>query len=290
MPARGVAAFEKTPLAIAALPTYTCSVVATAQYRARRSIVLGPRPCDCSSFYFFLQVLSLMETHKTDSPAAESKPATAAPPQGSAMRLAVLLGILALVLGALAYDQLMAKPNCEAADSALEEFVQKTNAMPVTKEGGGIVSRADVQKHFGWGPTWVVDNPADGYTVEYYCWWGKMPLLSRQRQFITVLYKGKSRRYSSHYRSEPPKEDLPSTAPPKAPDQPADDGKAKKDEGGDENKKQPEKDASEAPPANKDAPKADADKEAQKADANKEAPKADAGKEAPAGDKANKEK
>lgn len=220
-----------------------------------------------------------METHKTDSPAAESKPATAAPPKGSATRLAVLLGILAVVLCALAYDQFIAKPKCEAADAALEEFVQKMNAMPVTSDGGGIVGRADVQKHFGWGPTWVVDKDADGYTIEYYCWWGYVPYLSRQRHFIAVLYKGKARRYSSHYRSEPQKEDLPSYVVPTGTDQPADDGKSKKEEGGGENKKQPAKDAAESVPADKDAPKVDA---------GKEAPKADAAKDAPTGEKSDK--
>jgi hypothetical protein len=106
----------------------------------------------------------------------------------------------------------MAKPNCDAANQSLEEFVQKMNAQPVTLDGGGIVGRADVQKHIGWGPTRVKDNDKDGYTIEYYCWWGYVPL---NRHFISVLYKGKSRRYAAHYQAEPPQEDLPSTVTPK---------------------------------------------------------------------------
>jgi hypothetical protein len=190
-----------------------------------------------------------METLKTETP-GQSPPAAA--PKGSAARLAILLGILAVVLGALAYDQFVAKPNCEAADKALEEFVQKTNAMPVTLDGsGGVVNQDSVRKHFGWGPTWSVDNPKDGYTIEYYCWWGYMPVLNRQRHFIAVLYKGKSRRYSAHYRSEVPPEDLPSSMLPKPSDSAGDSGEKKEGE----SKAQPgaEKDASEKAPAKSEA-------------------------------------
>jgi hypothetical protein len=158
-----------------------------------------------------------MDTPQTESPATE-KPPAAPPPKGSALRLAVLLGLLLLVLGALAYDQFVAKPHVEAADKALDEYVKNINAMPVTADGGGIVGQQEVKKFFGWGPTWVKSDDAAGYTIEYYCYWGYMPYLSRQRQFIAVVYTGKSRRYAAHYPFEPPASELPAAfkATPKA--------------------------------------------------------------------------
>jgi hypothetical protein len=204
-----------------------------------------------------------METHKAE-PHSESKAASAPPPKPSATRLAVLLGILAVVLGALAYDQFAAKPKCEAADKALEEFVQETNAKPVND--GGIVGREQVQKHFGWGPTWVVDNEPEGYTIEYYCWWGYMPYLSRQRHFIAVLYKGKSRRYAAHYRAEPEKGDLPSTTVLKE-SPPAAEAAGDKKENGEKDKTQPApaKDTDKSPADGK-TPATEADKAAAPAD------------------------
>jgi len=188
-----------------------------------------------------------METHKAEPP-SQSNAASAPPPKSSATRLAVLLGILAIVLGALAYDQIVAKPKCEAADKALEEFVQETNAKPVTD--GGIVDREQVQKHFGWGPTWVKDNDQDGYTIEYYCWWGYMPYLSRQRHFIAVLYKGKSRRYAAHYRAEPEKGDLPSATVLKESPPAAETGGDKKEDGAkDKSQPAPAKDSADKTPA-----------------------------------------
>jgi hypothetical protein len=73
-----------------------------------------------------------------------------------------------------------------------------------------LVTSADVQKELGRAPTMVVEDDEKGATVEYYCWWGNMPHLNRQRHFIAVVYVGqKPRHYSSHYREEPPAEAYP---------------------------------------------------------------------------------
>jgi len=136
---------------------------------------------------------------------------TAPPPSGSPVRLYVLLGLLAIVVGAYGYDFFVAKPACEAADKKIQEFVDARNKMGVKDKDGALVTSADIQKELGMQPTYVEKHDDDQYTVEYYCWWGKMPMLSRRRHFISVVYVGPNepRRVSSHHREEPPAEALP---------------------------------------------------------------------------------
>ena len=139
-------------------------------------------------------------------------PAPAAPPpSGSPVRLYVLLGLLAIVVGAYGYDFFVAKPACEAADKKIQEFVDARNKLGVKDKDGALVTSADIQKELGMQPTYVEKHDDEQYTVEYYCWWGKMPMLSRRRHFISVVYVGPNepRRVSSHHREEPPAEALP---------------------------------------------------------------------------------
>jgi hypothetical protein len=139
-------------------------------------------------------------------------PAPAAPPSsGSPVRLYVLLGLLAIVVGAYGYDYFVAKPACEAADKKIQEFVDARNKLGVKDKDGALVTSADIQKELGMQPTYVDRHDDEEYTVEYYCWWGKMPMLSRRRHFISVVYVGPNepRRVSSHHREEPPAEALP---------------------------------------------------------------------------------
>jgi hypothetical protein len=137
------------------------------------------------------------------------QPAAAAPPASSA-RLLILLGLLAVVVGAYAYDYFVAKPACEAADKKIQDFVDARNKESVTSREGSLVTSADIQKELGMQPTYVEKHDDKQYTVEYYCWWGKMPLLSRRRHFISIVYVGNEpRRVSSHHREEPPAEALP---------------------------------------------------------------------------------
>jgi hypothetical protein len=119
-----------------------------------------------------------------------------------------LLILLAVAVGALGYDFSSARPQCEAADKKVQEFVDTQNRKGVKE--AALVSSADIQKVIGFGPTWVEEHDDKGYTKEYYCWWGKVPLLTRRRHFIAVVYVGnKPRHYSSHYREEPPTEAYP---------------------------------------------------------------------------------
>jgi hypothetical protein len=127
----------------------------------------------------------------------------------SSLRLYILLGLLAIVVGDYGYDYFVAKPGCEAADKKIQEFVDARNKLGVKE--GALVTSTDIQKELGMQPTYVDRHDDKQYTVEYYCWWGKMPMLSKRRHFISVVYVGPSepRRVSSHHREEPPPEALP---------------------------------------------------------------------------------
>jgi hypothetical protein len=147
-----------------------------------------------------------METNKVNAPSQPSSAPTPAP--GSSARLIVLLSLLVLALGALGYDFLVAKPACEAADKKIEQFVEARNKMGV--KDSSLVSTTDIQKELGMKPTTVKENDEIGYTVEYYCWWGKLWPLNMRRHFIAVVYIGNEpRRYSAHYREDPPEEAFP---------------------------------------------------------------------------------
>ena len=66
----------------------------------------------------------------------------------------------------------------------------------------------DVSDVIGFSPTFVEEGKY--HTTEWYCWWGKIPVLSTWKRYITVVYVGEPRRFSSHYKNEkPPEEALP---------------------------------------------------------------------------------
>ncbi len=142
-------------------------------------------------------------------PPTKLAPAQAPAAPASSLRLYILLGLLAIVVGAYGYDYFVAKPGCEAADKKIQEFVDARNKLGV--KDGALVTSADIQKELGMEPTYAEPHDDKQYTVEYYCWWGKMPMLSKRRHFITVVYVGpkEPRRVSSHHREEPPPEALP---------------------------------------------------------------------------------
>jgi len=146
-----------------------------------------------------------MTTEKTTEVAA----ATPAPTKSgtSPARLAVLLTLLVIALGALAYDNLVAKPQCEEADKKIQEFVDEQNKKGV--KDGALVTPDKIHDLLKMQPTYVEKNDKDGYLIEYYCWWGKVPVINMRRHFIGVVYVGKENRFSSHHRERVPKEALP---------------------------------------------------------------------------------
>ena len=73
-----------------------------------------------------------------------------------------------------------------------------------------MVKSEDVVATIGFAPTYV--EQGKWHTTEWYCWWGKIPVLSTWKRYITVVYVGEPRRFSSHYLNEaPPEEALPGT-------------------------------------------------------------------------------
>jgi hypothetical protein len=148
----------------------------------------------------------LRGTAMADSPA--SAPAGKNPPTsgGSVVRMLVLFGILVLAVSAWYYDHSVAGPASDQKYDAILKMVDEKNAKAILD--GGIVTSKDVSDVVGFGPTYV-EQKAD-HTIEWYCWWGKIPGLSTWKRYITVIYVGEPRRFNSHYKNEPPpQESLP---------------------------------------------------------------------------------
>jgi hypothetical protein len=192
-----------------------------------------------------------MSTNKVDLPASPHSTAIApaSPPPSSPARLALLVGLLVAAIGALAYDYLVAKPGCDAAYKKIQEFVDAQNKLGV-KEGALITPDA-MHKELGMQPTWVEKHDDQNYEVEYYCWWGNVPVFNTRRHFISVVYNGKEpRHFSSHHHNEsPPDEALPVVHQPTPQSEEASPAPSSKDAGGAEGAEGTSPAAADAPAA-----------------------------------------
>lgn len=148
-----------------------------------------------------------MTTNPTDS----TRPASAAAPktESSPLRLAILCGVLLAVIAAALYDYFSARPAAIAANDKIQAFVDERNKLGV--KDGSIVTAADIHKELGMQPTSREVYEDKDYEIEYYRWWGHVPMFGQRRHFVSVVYLGKEpRRFSSHYLNEiPPDEALP---------------------------------------------------------------------------------
>jgi hypothetical protein len=149
-----------------------------------------------------------MSSNPTAQSSISTKPTSPSATPGSG-RLILLLVLLAVAIGALAYDYFSAGPGIEADDKKLEAFVDELN-----RKGAADSKRItpeEIHKILGRQPTWVDENPDEHYEVEYYCNWGVVPMLNMRRHYIAVVYVGdEPRRYNSHHKNErPPLEALP---------------------------------------------------------------------------------
>ncbi len=125
-----------------------------------------------------------------------TEPASSSPPKSSAsaVRLLVLIGLLALAIGAWYYDYAFAGPGSDSKYEEVLKMADTKNAQGV--DAGGVVMSKDVSDVIGFAPTFV--EQGEHHTTEWYCWWGKIPVLSTWKRYITVVYVGEPRRFSSH--------------------------------------------------------------------------------------------
>ena len=90
----------------------------------------------------------MAETRPAQGNSAEPTTTSAPPQKASSTRMLILLGILAIVVGAYAHDYFVATPAAKKADEDLRQLVDERNAMGV-KEGKLVVSQ-DVQDLLGY--------------------------------------------------------------------------------------------------------------------------------------------
>jgi len=158
----------------------------------------------------FSRRVNLM-SHETNP----ASPATAPPAKsGSAIRLLILLGLLAVAISMWWYDYSVAGPGSETAYLDIEALVKQRNEQGVSSgKKADLVRSEDIQALLKMKPTKTEVNP--DHTIEYYCWWGSLPWLNTYKRYITVVYVGDERRFSTHHKNErPPLESLPGYVPP----------------------------------------------------------------------------
>src|SRR5262245_45126813 len=112
-----------------------------------------------------------------DEPPDDAGPARAnepALPRPRVARVGVLLSVLVLVLAAWVYDYGWARPGVAAADSKVRKLVDDHTHRSVQEVSA--ITAADIHTAVGREPTWVDRRPEENYAVEYYCWWGRVPL------------------------------------------------------------------------------------------------------------------
>ena len=132
-------------------------------------------------------------------PATAPRPNSGSPTSGSPVRLIVLIGLLLLAVGGLAYDFFVAGPQSEKAYDDILKMYDAKNEKSISE--GGIVKSDDVKQIVGFAPTYT--QREKDHTVEWYCWWGKIPVLTTWKRYITVVY-GPSGTFVSHHKNEPP--------------------------------------------------------------------------------------
>jgi hypothetical protein len=156
---------------------------------------------DLAPSFTFIRSMSI---NPADVASASPQPTAAtAPPPSSGARLIVLLALLGLVIAAYGYDYGVARPAVDAAEKKVNDFVDASNRLGV-KEGSPVTPDA-IHKELGMQPTFVEKHPDEHYEVEYYCWWGRVPVLNLRRHYLSLVYIGdEPRRFSSHHKNEPP--------------------------------------------------------------------------------------
>lgn len=122
----------------------------------------------------------------------EHSPESAAPPKpiaenaspAATIRLAVLLALLAVAIGIVLVDTYQFKPAVEATGEKLTQAIDDRNKLSIEAAGKQpFTSPEEVQKIIGFQPT--RKETVGKHLIEYYCWWGNLPI---KRRFIAVAY------------------------------------------------------------------------------------------------------
>ena len=143
-----------------------------------------------------------MSNHATQPPAAS----------GSSPRLFVLLGILIVAIGALAYDYKIARPG---AENGYAEVMKLAELRSQSKHGDDAIGPSQVQAKLGKQPAHV--EKTDRYMIETYNWRSGALV---KAYFVKVVYIGSTNPvlYTALINEEPKDENLPSNRIPTADD------------------------------------------------------------------------
>lgn len=125
------------------------------------------------------------------------------------------LGILLLVgIGAFIADRWLMPSSVAKADEQLQRMIEHHASRPGSLDDATknqAFSSSDVSTAIGMEPTRRVEL-SEHYTLEYYCWWGSIPI---QHNYICVLYVGNGDVYRSHsVNGAIDERDLPLLSPP----------------------------------------------------------------------------
>jgi hypothetical protein len=125
-------------------------------------------------------------------------------------RLIVLLAVLLLIAVAAIYDMAIARPWAISSEKQITALIERRTRS--SARDGGSITAAEVHQTIGGQPTWIERHPSDGYNVEYYCWWGHVPLINLRRHYLAIVYAGEGSQlvFSSHHLNQwPPRGALP---------------------------------------------------------------------------------
>lgn len=118
----------------------------------------------------------------------------AEPKKGSPVRLVVLLGILAVVLGAFLVDLFYMFDAVNAAAVRLQVAADEMAKRPSEKGQSQSLTREAVATAIGFQPS--TSKVEGGRLIEQYRWWGALPL---ERRYIQAFYSdADGKRYESY--------------------------------------------------------------------------------------------
>ena len=156
-------------------------------------------------------------TTTTPAKPQESQPAPP-PSNASTIRLIVLLGLLAVVVGMLLIDQFVFAPGVKAADERLNVAAQEKMKAGVGEKGStgahNYLTQDEVHKVMGRGATSIRWNPEKTQAIETFAWWGYVPLPRHKLQVLYRKNKDNVLIYESHDGSQDfPKMEEPEVKP-----------------------------------------------------------------------------